>query len=225
MSDLILFLSILPGILVAVLVYIYVDKYEKEPTLPIIITFFIGVIVAYFAFKLEEFLSVKLEFLNNSMLGVFVFAFLVVSLVEEGLKYLGYYLYPYHSKYVDEPIDPVIYCVMLSMGFATVENILYGMIYGIETVLIRTFTAIPAHAIFGIFMGYYLSNFYFKNGSIKKLLIGLAIILGIHTLYDYFIIQQISEYLMLGALVVLGVGIFYSLKMIKELQSYSSPAT
>ena len=45
---------------------------------------------------------------------------------------------------------------MIGMGFATLENILYADRFGLQTVMIRAFTAVPAHAIFAIIMGYYI---------------------------------------------------------------------
>jgi RsiW-degrading membrane proteinase PrsW (M82 family) len=95
----------------------------------------------------------SLPFLERSLLS----AFIGVALVEEGVKYLGARLFSYRNRAYDEIYDGVIYCVCVSLGFATVENILYVMQTGVSTAVIRAVTAVPAHTIFAIVMGYYMS--------------------------------------------------------------------
>lgn len=49
-----------------------------------------------------------------------------------------------------------MYAVMVSMGFAATENIIYVVQGGYVTGILRAFTAVPAHATFGILMGYFM---------------------------------------------------------------------
>ena len=107
------------------------------------------------------------------------------------------------------------------MGFATVENILYGAIYGLETILIRSITAVPAHGIFGVMIGYAFGMQKFSHLDRKQALyiIGYAILL--HGVYDFFIIQNTSDYLLIGALFALGFGIWISLRYIRRAQDLS----
>jgi RsiW-degrading membrane proteinase PrsW (M82 family) len=52
---------------------------------------------------------------------------------------------------------------MVSMGFACTENILYVLEGGYEVAIMRAFTAVPAHATFGILMGYYMGKAKFSK--------------------------------------------------------------
>ena len=52
--------------------------------------------------------------------------------------------------------DGIVYAVMIGMGFATLENIIYASRFGLETTLFRAFTAVPAHGVFAAIMGYYI---------------------------------------------------------------------
>ena len=75
-------------------------------------------------------------------------------------------------KDFNEPIDGVVYGVTVSLGFATLENIYY--VYFLSNYfdttsqgtcnVLRSFSAIPAHGIFGATMGY----FFMKYSFIKK---------------------------------------------------------
>lgn len=78
----------------------------------------------------------------------FVKAFFVVALIEEFSKYIIVRYYNQPRKWFNEPFDGIIYAVMVSMGFAAFENILYVLQGGFEVALLRAFTAIPAHATF-----------------------------------------------------------------------------
>ena len=61
-------------------------------------------------------------------------------------------------KEFDEPYDGIMYGVAVSLGFAAIENVLYVYMDGggYQTGLLRMFTAVPAHAVFGVMMGYFV---------------------------------------------------------------------
>ena len=46
-----------------------------------------------------------------------------------------------------------VYAVFVSLGFALWENISYVLHFGFQTAIVRSLTAIPGHACFGVFMG------------------------------------------------------------------------
>jgi RsiW-degrading membrane proteinase PrsW (M82 family) len=71
----------------------------------------------------------------------------------------------YNNKNFNEPFDGIVYAVIVSMGFATIENIIYVFQYGFATGILRLFTAVPAHAAFGILMGYFLGKAKFTHGK------------------------------------------------------------
>ena len=68
-------------------------------------------------------------------------------------------------KDFDEPMDGVVYGAVASLGFATIENLLYCASGGLETALMRAFTAVPAHAAFGAIMGYTFARRHFAGKS------------------------------------------------------------
>lgn len=78
-----------------------------------------------------------------------------VALVEEGLKYAVVRWRTWRNPAFDFRFDGIVYCVFASLGFAALENVLYGFSYGFATLAVRAVTSIPGHAVFGILMGYY----------------------------------------------------------------------
>jgi len=103
------------------------------------------------------------------------------------------------------------------------ENLLYANQYGIETTLLRAFTAVPAHAAFAVIVGYYagLAKFDTQNRALL-LFKGLGLAVVIHGLYDFFILQEYLEWLILLAVVVLWLSLWYANRLIK-LHQFNSP--
>jgi len=49
-------------------------------------------------------------------------AFIGVALTEEMLKFLVVYFLYFKQPFFDEPMDGIVYCVLVGMGFVSVEN-------------------------------------------------------------------------------------------------------
>jgi len=150
-----------------------------------------------------------------------VHAFLLVALIEEFSKFIFVRGVLYNNKNFNEPFDGIVYSVMVSMGFATLENVVYAFNNGIGTAVFRMFTAVPAHACFAILMGYYLGKAKFEHKKSFYAWHALGIATLFHGVYDYFLFISFVPGLALGAMVSLGIGIWLSRKAIKIHQHVS----
>ena len=183
-----LLVTILPSILI-VLFFVKSDRF-KEPTKEIIKVFFLGIFITIPAYFLNTYLS-EIWYSTNASEGL-ISSFLTAAPVEEGLKLSVLYFFVYKMKDFNEPIDGIVYGVTVSLGFATLENIYYVYLLAdyFETTsmalaILRSFSAIPAHAVFGVFMGY----FFMKYAFIKKgdnLIFAFAIPFLLHGCYNLF---------------------------------------
>jgi RsiW-degrading membrane proteinase PrsW (M82 family) len=120
-----------------------------------------------------------------------IYSFICVSLIEESSKLFFLYKSSYNHKEFDYTFDMIVYSVFVSLGFAFFENILYISKGGLLTGISRAFTAIPAHASYGVFMGIFLSKakcYEVKNPNKSKLykLLALLVPILMHGLYDVF---------------------------------------
>ncbi len=222
MSNLLLsILAILPGILICYLIYRF-DKYEKEARLPLIICFGLGILSALPALKLEEW-GDQMGISEHGSFGMLLLlSFVVIALSEELMKFIVLIAYPFQKKFFNEPFDGIVYAVMISMGFATIENILYADRFGTGTTIVRAFTAVPAHAVFAVIMGYFTGIAKFnKKNRIKNLTLGLGLAILIHGLYDIFILQQYYDWLMVLATFTLLLSGFLAYRLIKIHQEAS----
>ena len=208
-----------------IIFYIYLkDKYEKEPRHLLITSFLLGGIVSIILTSvLYIFFDLFLP-LNDkySVFQQFIRAFFVVALVEEFSKYVIVRYYAQTKKEFNEPFDGIVYAVMVSMGFAAVENIFYVIDGGIPTAILRAFTAVPAHATFGILMGYFMGKAKFSNNRIKLNLMGLGLAILFHGAYDFFLFIEFIPGIWIGAFVSLFIGIILSNRAIKRHQKNSN---
>lgn len=214
-------LALAPGLAIMIFIY-WKDKFEKEPKRLLALSFLLGALSIIPAIILEMIFSNYAESIPIYLISNAVKAVLVVGLAEEGSKYLmaRYFLFP--RRAFNEPFDGITYCVMISMGFATIENVMYVMDGGVTTALLRMVTAVPAHATFGIIMGYYLGlkKFDTENNYYGLKALGFATLL--HGAYDFFLFINYYPGMAIGALLSLRYGIIFSRKAIK-LHQQASP--
>jgi RsiW-degrading membrane proteinase PrsW (M82 family) len=183
-------LSIAPGL--AICLYIFLkDIYNKEPKRLLLFSFFLGILSIIPPYFIETY---SISFFNTSIPSLATLAFCVVALSEELSKFLVVRYFCYPQKRFDEPLDGIVYSVMVSMGFATIENINYVFTHGYSTAFVRMFLSVPAHATFGVVMGYFIGKAKFDSAnSFKYLFTGLLLAVLFHGTFDFFIFLQANE--------------------------------
>lgn len=200
----------------AVLVFIYVkDKYEREPLALLVGCFFLGILSVLPAILLETLAQKAGINVSSNTFTTFIYAFFVVGFSEEFCKFIIIRLFIFKNKNFNEPFDGIVYCVVVSMGFAAIENVMYVLQGGLGTAIMRMFTAVPAHALFGIFMGYFIGKAKFSNKKGLYLFLGLFIAIVMHGLYDFFLFQNDFVVLKFAIFPLLIAAFFISLNAIK----------
>ena len=134
--------------------------------------------------------------------------FFIVAMIEELGKFVGMIILTWNNKNFDHSYDGVIYGVCSSLGFATLENILYVFQGGIGLGILRAVTAIPLHCSCGVVMGYFYSkareNANNGEGAAGNMLISYLSAMGIHGLYDFVLsVDDTSVILCILVLVLL----------------------
>lgn len=211
-EGLVVLISALPGILIALGIWA-LDTRKEDPR-NLIGLFFLGMAITIPAYAAQELSYMAGLGDTLSIARTLLFAFIIIAFTEEIFKYIvmRYYLMP--RAYFDEKIDGIVFGVILAMGFATLENALYAADLGLETVLVRIFTSVPAHGVFGAIMGYYISRAKFEGANKQRhLVLAFVVPFLLHGLFDFFILQEVSENLMGAALLVLLGGLIASIWM------------
>lgn len=113
-------------------------------------------------------------------------AFLGAAIPENLAKFCVLYYFCLRHSAFDEPMDGLVYGVAASMGFAALENVLYVWQGGFGLAVMRAFTAVPAHAMHGAVMGYFLGLYHFLPER-RGFYLAMALIIPIlfHGAYDF----------------------------------------
>lgn len=215
-------LAFAPGIAISLYIYLK-DQHEREPLWLLSISFVYGAVSTFVTYFISYPLDKVLILNHHDVVDQFINAFCKVAAIEEFSKFLFIRFLLYNNRNFNEPFDGIVYSVMVGMGFATVENIFYIYNYGFTTGLLRMFTAVPAHATFAVFMGYFLGKgkFIHHREWYYTLLAYLAAVF-FHGIYDYFWFISFEPGVWLCAVASLLVALFLSRKAI-HLHQQASP--
>ncbi len=214
-------IALAPVLIIAIYIYLR-DRYEREPLKILLKALLTGMFIVIPILLVETVLD-GLFFHEHPAVNALWDAFAVAAITEESFKFMAFMLLFYRSRDFNEIFDGIVYAVFISLGFAAVENVLYIFSGGINTGMVRAFTAVPAHAVFGVIMGYNLG--FFKFAHRKRLHYAfLALVSPIiwHGLYDYLIMSGYSFLLILFVPLVVIIWIT-GIRKVTRLSSSSVP--
>ncbi|NCC98897.1 MAG: PrsW family intramembrane metalloprotease [Bacteroidia bacterium] len=183
----IILLSLLPSLLVCIYIY-FRDLHEKEPIKLLLKAFFFGMLSTVFTLFIHIALGlVGFEYNTNPFMSAFVGA----ATIEECNKFILLLCLIWKNSEFNERFDGIVYAVFVSMGFAFVENALYvfdDTSNYISTFVARLFFATPAHFLFAVSMGYFVSVAKFNPTKRKRNLVyALLSAILLHGVYDYLL--------------------------------------
>ena len=189
-------ITFLAAIIPSILLILYVsgsDKYP-EPSKMLWKTFIAGLLIVFPVLMVAlptDYLIQSSPLVNSPFVLSFSMAFLTAAIPEEFFKFMILTMFCARSKHFDEPMDGIVYAAVASLGFATLENVLYVLDGGLSLAIARGLSAVPAHASFGIIMGSFYAHFHFSEAkpSIPRLLLSPAFIVPVilHGFYNFFI--------------------------------------
>ncbi|MGD8189172.1 glutamic-type intramembrane protease PrsW [Brevibacillus ginsengisoli] len=179
--------AIAPGI--ALLCYFYLrDSLEPEPISMVVRSFIFGILLVFPIMMLQYVIHNEWE-LNHPWFQAIISS----ALIEEFFKWLVVYHTAYKHVEFDEPYDGIVYGVAVSLGFATLENIFYLYLNGVDVAIWRAFLPVSSHALFGVWMGFYMGIGKFTKHSGKKifmLVISLLLPILLHGFYNLILLSS-----------------------------------
>ncbi|MCR5704264.1 MAG: PrsW family intramembrane metalloprotease [Eubacterium sp.] len=216
-------LAVLPALILFFYVY-KLDKIEKEDSKLLIKLFLLGAatIISAIVLELIGMALLSMFFEKGETAYIFIANFLVVAVAEEGGKYLVLKKNTWNHEEFNYSFDAVLYAITVSLGFATIENVMYVLDGGVGVAILRALTSVPGHAIFGLFMG----NYYglakrceqqgYEDGMRKNLRKALGVPVLLHGFYDFCL--EMNSGWFLGTFLVFELGLtILSVKKVKKM--------
>ena len=204
------------------------DREHPEPYLLIAITFIAGMAVVPLALPLQKY-AIEL-YQGHNLVYVWV-------IIEEVLKYAVALAVILWNKAVNEPIDMVIYMVVIALGFASLENALFLLnpiavgdyVNSALTGSFRFLGATLLHILASGTVGIFLAFSFYKNTMTRLLsgMMGLCLAIVLHALFNFFIMDASGEAI-LGVFLFVWFGIiilFLLFEKIKQIERRIHPIT
>lgn len=186
------FLAVLPAAVLLIVIY-KLDNIEKEPVSLMAKVFGFGALSVISAILMEMAGSaiLSLFFRTENVLYLFIQYFCVVGFSEEIGKFVALKLGTWKNREFNFSFDGIVYGACATLGFATVENIMYCFQYGLSVAITRAIMSVPGHCIFGVFMGIYYGMAKRcelkgdEEGKKKNIYKSLLIPILLHGTYDF----------------------------------------
>jgi len=155
-------------------------------------------------------------FLPFPVIRVILTLFIGVALIEEISKYIVVRKIAIADPEFDEPLDAMLYMVIVGLGFAAVENIflLIGQSQSILSTLILTILrfvgATFLHALCSGIVGFFLAfSFFYTRKRLLLTTSGIALATALHGIYNFSIMKFEGDLkISVPAILLLGMGIF-----------------
>jgi len=189
------------------------DSRHPEPRRLIALAFLAGMLTVIIVIPLQK--AVAPLFATQTLL------FVAWSTIEEFTKYAVAWFTVLHRRENDEPIDAVMYMVIVALGFAALENALFllsplsgdTVVQTVMTGNLRFIGATLLHVFSSAVIGIALAYSFYKPAMTRQFYAAVGVILAalLHSLFNFLILNTAQEHLLrtfagvwLGVIVVLA---------------------
>ncbi len=173
------------------------DGAHPEPRRLIALAFLAGIVSVILVIPLQKAVA---PFIAHQSLTLIVWA-----AIEEVMKYFAALATVLWRHDDDEPIDAVIYMIVVALGFAALENTLFlisplsGSTLG-ETIVVGNFRFIGAtllHILSSAAIGVALALFFYRSWRVKVVaaLFGVILAIVLHSLFNLLILSIAEEHI------------------------------
>jgi len=156
--------------------------------------------------------------------------YILFAAVEEVLKFLVFIIIALNIKTNNEPIDAMMYCITIALGFAAMENILFVMgpfangnvVAALITGNLRAIGATLVHTVSTACIGFAYGYLFYKNKFLKVIGLGFGLAAGIalHSLFNIFVIggssmDTLRAFTWIWGAVVIMIVLFEEIKLVR----------
>lgn len=192
----------------------------------IVFIFFLGILIAPIAIAIEYYSGMLIPgLIAYPALKTLAIIFISIAFTEELLKYLTVRLTILKNPEFDEPIDAMIYLIIVALGFAAAENTI--TLFTLNSVsevaiigVLRFWGATFLHTLASGMLGYHLALSMRKNYFKSRYLItrGFVLAVLVHGLYNYILLNTGGYYLFIIPILIIisALFVFGQIKILKK---------
>ncbi len=167
------------------------DNLHPEPRNIIALSFIAGCIAVVIAIMFEKF--------TQDLVSDTTIRYTIWAGIEEIVKFGAVVIVAFHARFLDEPIDAMIYCITVALGFAALENALFILnplhlgqfSTSIITGNLRFIGATLVHVVSSASIGFMLGLVFYRGIVLKtfSILFGIILAITLHTSFNLAIIH------------------------------------
>jgi len=184
------------------------DSKHPEPRRMIALAFLTGMVAVAIVIPIEQWAAALIQthqiwILQTLRMTTETLTFLAWSTIEEVVKFALAASIVLRRRDDDEPIDPIIYMVVVALGFAAAENTLFllsplsgvtladTIITGDYRFVGATLLHVLASAVIGVSMA--LSFYKSRAKKIRYVAVGVILSVALHGLFNFLIMNTAPE--------------------------------
>lgn len=196
---------------------------HPEPLKLITLSFFAGQAVVFVVLPLQRLLYDNVTAITHNML------FVSWAGIEEILKFAAAWIVGIHASADDEPVDALMYMIIVALGFVSLENTLFlidplhtGDILGsFVTGNLRFLGASLVHVLSSAMVGISLGFAFYQPRRVKILagIVGVILATTLHAYFNLFIIKESESnlFLIFGFVWIGVIGLMLMFEKIKHI--------
>ena len=201
---------------IAILIFVYLKyKFQKGHfDFKLLLKSFIWGMFSIVLVLLVQLLAAyyEMDSLQNLRRIIF-YSLAITALFSELGKFFFLKVVCYPKQSMRGPVEGIIYSVMIAMGFATMNNILYFInIPDLTVNTVNIVTSGPANVIFGLIMGFFVGLGKFRKIRFIDSMTGLLAAIFFHALYSFCMLTE--DYKLLAAFFIGSAIIVVSLSIV-----------
>lgn len=218
--------SILAGVIPSFIwlwFWLHEDNLHPEPRTLVGGAFIGGIFAVLIAVIAEKFIG---DIISDATLKYTLWA-----AVEELTKFIIVGFIALRSREYDEPIDAMIYCIAVALGFAALENMLFilspisngDIIQSVVTGNMRFIGATLVHVVSSATVGFAIGLAFYRDYSTKFffLIAGLSSAIALHTAFNLSIINSdatatLKIFAWVWAAIVILIIMFEEIKAVRQ---------
>lgn len=198
------------------------EDQNPEPRSLVAALFFGGAVAVLFALFGEKFVA-TMGYSSNIQYTIW-------AAIEEVIKFIVLMVIAINSSSNDEPIDAMVYCITIALGFAALENVLFVMgpfaqgnlASGLITGNMRAIGATLVHTVSTACVGFTYGYLFYGNKFSKFLamLLGLVAGITIHAAFNITVMggnpaDTLKAFAWIWGAVVIMIVLFEEIKMVR----------
>jgi len=167
------------------------DHLHPEPRTVLAMSFIVGSLSVVAAVVLEKF--------AQDIILDRTYQYIAWASIEEIIKFIAVAIVALRSRYLDEPIDAMIYCITVALGFAALENALFiltplntgDLARTIVTGNLRFIGATLVHVVSSASVGFAIGLTFYRGAFTKVVaaILGIILAIALHASFNLAIIS------------------------------------